>query len=235
LRKVDYELQRTQHRTVLFGKTWKLFCDSGLALVALGFLILAVADVITSYIGPDKILHALNSNSFGILLSSIVYDSVGTILGLLGVVWLFAPVLLGTQKFLRKPVAAFFMFGSIGVGVASTALWNYYYNLSSLLPYGASSIAISAQSIIFTMAIIGVVELWLNDESVAWIEPYWRKSLMIIYATLIGTTLWFVLFLEPIFVPTTQYNWRVHEIAFLGAIVSTLVFYCTLHLRDKSV
>ena len=55
-------------------------------------------------------------------------------------------------------------------------------------------------------------------------SSYWWYSFAVIYATLILTTVWFVVFLQSIFVPTQLYNWRVHELAFLLAIGVTAVY-----------
>jgi hypothetical protein len=205
--------------------------NSSIYIVLAGFSVLASIDLMTVFLGPEKLIVALNSNPFGILLSSFVFDSWGTVLGLLGVILLFSPVLLGTLNSFRKYLAIFFVLDSLAAGIVSSIIWNDYFNPSGQIPYGASSIAISAQAIIFTMALIGLAQLWAKDNWIAPKDPYWKKSLGVIYATLLATTLWFVLVLEPIFVPSNEYNWRVHQIGFFLAVFSTFAFYVAARSR----
>ena len=203
------------------------FYDSSLSIVVIGFSTLAVVNLITLGVGPSRILFALNTSPIGIVFSSFVFDSWGTVFGLLGVILLFSPVLLGSRKSFRKSLAVFLVFDSVIDGVVSAIIWNYYFKLNGQIPYGASSIAISGQAIIFTVAIYGLTQLQSGGTWISTKDPYWRKSLCVIYATLAATTLWFVLFLEPIFLPTTEYNWRVHEIGFLLATSSSIA-YCVV-------
>jgi hypothetical protein len=227
-------LQATNDATKALGNFRRLFYDSHLYVVAFGFSSLAIINLITLVAGPKKILLALNANPLGILLSSLVFDSWGTVFGLLGLILLFTPVLVGTRKSFRKSLAVFLLLDSIGTGVAAALIWNYYFKLSGQIPYGASSIAISGQAIIFTMAIFGLIQLRLDGNWVSTKDPYWRKSLAVIYVTLAATTLWFVLSLEPIFVPTIEYNWRVHEIGFLLATFSSIAYSVVALSREKS-
>ncbi|MFI5420392.1 MAG: hypothetical protein ACHQ1H_05450, partial [Nitrososphaerales archaeon] len=127
--------------------------NSSIYIVLAGFSVLASIDLMTVFLGPGKLIVALNSNPFGILLSSFVFDSGGTGLGLLGVILLFSPVLLGTLNSFRKYLAIFFVLDSLAMGIVSSIIWNDYFNPRGQIPYGASSIAISAQAIIFTMAL----------------------------------------------------------------------------------
>ena len=99
---------------------------------------------------------------------------------------LFSPVLLGTRNSFRKSLAVFLVLDSIFVGVASTVIWNHYFNPGGQVPYGASSIAISAQAIIFTMSIVGLTQLFSGGPWISTRDPYWRRSLGVIYATLDG-------------------------------------------------
>jgi len=217
-------LQETETNPSTFDAFGRMLLDPGFLIVILGFSFLAIVNLLTYALGALTILRALNSSPLGILFSPFIFDSWGTVFGLLGVILLFSPVLLGARKSLRKALAVFLLLNSVIVGIASTAIWSYYFNPGGQLPYGASSIAISAQAIIFTMSIAGMVQLFVRGSWISTKDPYWRRSLGVIYATLAATTLWFILFLEPIFVPTSLYNWRVHEIAFLVAAISSIFF-----------
>ncbi|HXQ92167.1 MAG TPA: hypothetical protein VN739_04115, partial [Nitrososphaerales archaeon] len=101
------------------------------------------------------------------------------------------------------------------------------------IPYGSSSIDISAQAIIFALSIFALISLRQKSN----LEKYARNSFAIIYATMIVTTLWFVLLLEPIFIPSNLYNWRVHEIAFVIGVLITVIYimsrsYAGLNTRN---
>ena len=191
------------------------------ALVIVGFFALAALNLTTFFLGPSTILTVLDHNSWGVFFAPFVFDSWGTIYGLLGVTILFAPVLLGAPKKERKLLSLYFLSTSVSIGLISTIIWNSAFNGDGAFPYGSSSIDIAAQSIIFTLSIMALLRL-VHQKS--HLEKYARNSFAIIYVTLIVTTLWFVLLLEPIFVPSNEYNWRVHEIAFLIGILITVVY-----------
>jgi len=197
--------------------------------VIVGFCFLALVNISTLLIGPDGIINFLTGHYLGIILAPFVFDSWGTISGLLGVVILFVPLLVGTPRKERQSLSTFFLFASVAIGLASTLIWNMDFNTSETIPYGSSSIDISAQAIIFTLSFFGLFRVFRQEPQP---ERYVRNSIAIIYATLILTTLWFVLYLEPIFVPSDQYNWRVHEIAFLIGILATLI-YVAIYKKKK--
>ncbi|MDA4134659.1 MAG: hypothetical protein OK441_03715 [Thaumarchaeota archaeon] len=198
---------------------------SGLSWVIAAFLSLIVVNLATFGIGRTEILIALNSNPAGALLAPFVFDSWGTIGGLGGVVLLFSPVLFGTPVSQRRPLSVFFVTSSIVIGVFSALLWDAFYDSTGLYGSGSSSIAISAQGVIFALSFFGILRLARQDtRHLGTLSSHWWYSFAIIYSTLILTSLWFVLSLEPIFIPTLLYNWRVHEFGFLFAAAATAVY-----------
>ena len=202
-----------------------LVFESGLLYVIVCFVTLAVVNAFTILLGPSSILLDLNSHSWGIFLSELIFDSWGTVGGLLGVIVLFTPVLFGIPVSQRVSVSLYFLSASVVVGIGSGVLWNRFYNASGMIPNGASSIAFAGQAIIFTLAIVGLFRLARqNTRRLGPWSKYWWNSLAIIYLTLIATTLWFILQLEPIFVPSDQFNWRVHEFCFVLGSIATLVY-----------
>jgi len=202
-------------------------------VVIVGFGFLVLLNLSTFFLGPNRVLESLGANSLGIVFAPFVFDSWGTISGLLGVTIFFAPLLLGTPHQQRRSLSLFFLFASVGIGMISALLWNYMFNTSGTIPYGSSSIDISAQSIIFALSIFALIGLRQKSN----LEKYARNSFAIIYATMIVTTLWFVLLLEPIFIPSNLYNWRVHEIAFVIGVLITVIYimsrsYAGLNTRN---
>lgn len=203
--------------------------ESGLVWVIVGFAILIALNLLTLAIGPSGILQNLNSRSWGALVSVFVFDSWGTVGGLAGVVILFTPVLFGMPRPRRFSLSIFFLCASIGSGILANVLWSYFYNRGGLIGAGSSSIAISGQGIIFALSIFGSINLGVASRKdgakgadVAARE--WRQFFFVVYITLILSTLYFVVVLEPIYIPTALYNWRVHEIGFFIAIAATAVF-----------
>jgi hypothetical protein len=199
--------------------------------VIVGFVFLVVLNLSTFFLGTGQILETLRANSLGTIFAPFVFDSWGTIGGLLGVPILFAPILLGTKSEERKSLSLYFVSASVVIGVVSILIWNSIFNLDATFPFGASSIDIAAQAIIFTFSIFASLELvYRNPHS----DKYIRNSFAIIYLTLIATTLWFILYLEPIFVASSQYNWRAHEIAFVIGVLSTGVYFAVRSLTLRS-
>jgi hypothetical protein len=198
--------------------------ESGLVWVIAGFTVLIALNIITFVSGPAAILENLNERSWGVLVSVFVFDSWGTAAGLAGVVVLFVPVLFGVRRSRRFGLSIFFLCASVACGIVANVIWSYFYNRGGLIGAGSSSIAISGQGIIFAMAIFGLIKLARKggDSDIAARE--WREFFFVVYVTLILSTLYFVIVLEPIYIPTLLYNWRVHEIGFFLAIAATAIF-----------
>ena len=122
-------------------------------------------------------------------------------------------------------LSIFFVTSSISIGVFAALLWDASYDNTGLYGSGSSSIAISAQGVVFALSFFGILRLARQDtRRLGTLSSHWWYSFAIIYSTLILTSLWFVLSLEPIFVPTLLYNWRVHEFGFLFAVAVTVAF-----------
>jgi hypothetical protein len=210
-----------QETRISFSQEIRCFLlRTSMLVVIVGFVFLVAVNLSTFLHGPSRILESLRANSLGIVFTPFVFDSWGTISGLLGVTIFFAPLFLGTRSQERRSLALFFLFASVGIGIISALLWNYAFNSSGTIPYGSSSIDISAQAIIFTLSVSALVGLRQKSN----LEKYARNSFAIIYATLIVTTLWFVLLLEPIFIPSNLYNWKVHETAFIIGVLTTIIY-----------
>jgi len=207
------------------GRYLRELSSSGLAWVALAYVMLILVNVVTLAAGTQRVLAELNSSPVGALLSPFVFDSWGTIGGLAGVVLLFSPVLFGTPVSQRRSLSLFFVASGIGIGVSSALLWDAYYDTTGFFGSGSSSIAITAQGVIFALSGIGLLRLARQDtRRLGALSSHWWYSFAIIYITLILTSLWFILSLEPIFIPTILYNWRVHEFGFLFGSAAALVF-----------
>jgi hypothetical protein len=203
--------------------------ESGLVWVVVGFGALIALNLMTLEIGPSGILQDLNLRPGGVLVSVFVFDSWGTTGGLAGVVVLFVPVLFAIPRARRFSFSIFFLLASIGSGIVANVIWSYFYNPGGAIGAGSSSIAISGQGIIFAMSILGIIKLGLTRKNEGTTRAdisarEWRQFYLIVYLTLIVSTLYFVIILEPIYIPTLLYNWRVHEIAFGLAIAATAVF-----------
>lgn len=200
------------------------FSPSGLTIVIAAYGTLMVVNLLTVALGRSEVLAELNKSPVGAVLAPLVFDSWGTLAGLGGVVLLFSPVLFGTPVAARRDLSMFFVAAGISIGILAALLYDAFYDNTGYYGSGASSIAITAQAVVFALAIVGIVRLARQDtRRMGPLSSHWWYSFLAIYVTLILTTLWFILSLEPIFIPTLLYNWRAHEIGFLlGAGVAFL-------------
>jgi hypothetical protein len=203
--------------------------------VIIGFVLIAVVNFSTYFIGPSTLLVNLKGSVVGSLLANFVFDSWGTIIGILGILILFSTVLLGTPKNKRKSLCVFFLAASVAIGLTSSLFWNYTFGGGGRISFGSSAIDISGQSIIFTIAIYELILSFAGTAKPSKVDPLVRNSFRIIYVTLIGTTVWFIFSLQPIFFPTDSFNWRVHEIAFLLGILVAGVFLLVSYYKVGSV
>ena len=199
--------------------------SSGLTLAFTGFFTLSVVNALTLIPGPQRVVSFIGTGPLAPVLAIAVFDTPWTIAGLLGLVVLFSPVLFGTPVSGRRGMSLFFLAASFVVGIISGAIWDRFYDDLGVIGAGASGVAIAGQGVVFGLALLGLVRLWRQDtRRLGRMSSYWWYSFAVIYATLIGTTVWFVVQLQPIFTPTLEYNWRVHEIAFLMSVSVTLAY-----------
>jgi hypothetical protein len=199
------------------------YFDFGLRRVATSFAIIAGLNLVTSLIGPQKLLAELAAYKWGMFTSIIVFDSWGTVGGLLGVVVLFIPLLAAARGDERKELSNFFVGGTVVCGYAAFVVWNVFLG-GGKLGYGASSIPIAAQSVLFCLSIFGLARMASEnvESSNSWLP---RSFFAMVYFVIISSTLVLVLLLQPIFVPTNAYNWQAHELAFLLGLAVTSI-YC---------
>jgi hypothetical protein len=192
--------------------------------VTVAFAFLICINLATLAAGPAAVLAALDANPAGAILAPFVFDSWGTIGGLAGTVLLFAPLLFGTPPPQRRALSLFFVTATICIGELAAALWDFWYSVNGAYASGASGFAIAALGVMFSLSILGLVRLGRQDTRVlGTISSHWWYSLAAIYLSLILTSLWFVVFLQPIFAPTVQFNWRVHEFAFVIGMAAPVV------------
>lgn len=198
---------------------------SGIRWPISAYTILIVLNILSIPFGPDAVLADLNKNPLGPILAVVVFDTPWTLTGLVGLIILFFPVLFGTPVTERRRLSIFFTFASISIGIAAGVIWDRFYDTTGFIGAGASGVAIAGQGVVFALAFFGLLRLWREDtRKLGRMSSYWWHSFALIYVTLILTTVWFVVFLQSIFVPTLLYNWRVHEIAFALAIGVTVVY-----------
>jgi hypothetical protein len=216
----------------LFSEISNFLSKSYLNLVIIGFSLLAALNVITFFLGSKMLPWTANHTWLNQIFSNFTFDSVGTLAGLLGSIILFVPVLIGVPPKQRRWLSAYFLVASVLIGVCSSLFWNYFFSATSAA-YGASAIDIAAQSIIFTTACFALNRSLFRKPHGAQLDPYVRNAFRVIYATLVMTTLWFISILQPIFVYTAQYNWRVHEIAFLSGVLVTSLYLAILSVRVR--
>ena len=190
-----------------------------------GFSILIAFNLVTLALGPTQLLADLQGRPWGPYVSVFVFDSWGTTGGLAGVVTLFTPLIFGVPPAQRKRLCAFFVAASIIIGLGANVLWTDLYDHTGFIGSGSSSVAFAAQAIIFALAIIGLVSLVMGRS-----RSYDADAIdilrffYVVYLTLIVSSLYFVLVLQPIFTPTTLYNWQVHEIAFVTGVAVTFLY-----------
>jgi hypothetical protein len=201
---------------------------SGFSIVVFAYTALIAMNLLTLLFGAPGIYAMLSSTHYGVLLSFIIYDTPGTIGGLVGVAIIF-----GLLTFLRELVqgrAAFFSLRPLGFvlisilsGIGATALWNYCCNAGGGMPSGSSGIDFAATSCLIVYASSDFIRLLSGRKGAVRGSDQWFASnvLPLFYAPVIAIFLVYVLFVQPISVPTTAYNWRVHEFAFLIACGAT--------------
>lgn len=198
---------------------------SGFFLVCASYAMIVVINVATLTLGRTLILNWLDAETFGIFVSFTVFDSWWTICGIIGLVVFFAMILIGTISSHRLFFSIYFVICSIGLGVVSQELWNKFYNHTGFLPSGSSSIALAGLGIVFTFSFFCVARLCRqNCKRYGPLSRSMWYYLLIVYAAIIFSTVWYIMYGQPIFVAVKGYNWRVHEIAFVGGALISFVY-----------
>jgi hypothetical protein len=198
------------------------FCSNGLQFVTLTFSGLAIINILTNVIGTQRIYSAFNSHTFTAFLSFVIYDSPGTVAGLFGVVVIF--VVLSLFYFLLtgegcRNRAFSFVITAMVTGVASQIVWNSCCNEGGGFPAGSSAIDFAALACLIIYSItdsIRLLRLKADRKSRLWMD----SKLTALYLLLVaGMLMLYAVYVQPIYLPTIRFNWRVHEYAFLSAFI----------------
>jgi hypothetical protein len=196
---------------------------SGLYGVLAVFAGLIVLNILTFVIGPSQVLGALGNRTLGTFLSAFVFDTWGTVGGLVGVVVFFIPVLYGVQPGIRRRVSEVFLVSGVGIGYVVSAGWNLFYSQNQNPVAGSSAIAMAALGVVFVLSVFGLLRMRSGGPGVGLVaEERWYFAG--VYLVVVASTLFFVLVLQPIFVPTDLYNWKAHEVAFLLSGCATALY-----------
>ncbi len=209
----------------------RLLFGSGFGFVIACFSIVTVLNLLTFELGPSRVLaNLIEANGLvGALLSFIVFDSWGSVVGLLGVIALFAPILIGSDAHAKLWRSYYFVLASLGLSVLACAAWDILIkNPDGSIAYGASAIAIVALSVIFSEACFFSLRFLRNRT-----RMHGGVALFFVYLTLIVTTLWFVLLIQPIFMPSPGFNWQVHGLGFTLGAFSTIIFEYLLSTKHN--
>jgi hypothetical protein len=206
---------------------WVAFMESGIPFVVLVYSAIVCFSLFTLSLGPVRVVYALSGFSWGGLLSVFVFDSWGTAFGLLGMIEFYGIVVLATERSRRLEMSLFLLFSTIVMAISAELLWDKFFDTTTFLgrmiiAAGASTVAISGEGAVIVISIVGLANLiksrlWRRERglSVGWIA---------LYSAVIVPNLLFLFYLEPIYVPTTLYNWEAHAIAFVLGVVATALY-----------
>lgn len=204
-------------------KQW--FSASGISLVIFTFSVLVFLNVLTLGVGTQRVYDVLNMNPQTAFLSFTIYDSPGTIGGLVGVAAIFS--VLSFFKFLitgqaSNSRAITFVITSLVIGVASQVVWNSCCNTGNTFPAGSSAIDFAALACLVVYSTTDCVRLLKMDadrKSRLWADSRLTALYFVLVAAML---LLFALSIQPIYVPTDRFNWRVHEYSFVSTSVVCL-------------
>lgn len=203
-------------------KQW--FSVSGLSLVIFVFSVLVFLNLLTLAVGTQRVYDVLNLNPQTAFLSFIIYDSAGTIGGLVGVAAIFSVLSLFTFLITGrtpKSRAITFVMTSLVIGIASQLVWNSCCNTGNTFPAGSSAIDFAALASLIVYSATDSVRLLRIDvdrKSRLWSDSRLTALYFVLVAAML---LLFALSIQPIYVPTDRYNWQVHEYAFVSTCVVT--------------
>lgn len=205
-------------------KEW--YSSNGLSFVITIFLALALLNSFTLFIGAERVYDVLIAQSYTAFLSFVIYDSPGTIAGLLGVIAIFSVLSLFTYLLLgrrSRSRAWTFILTSMVAGVGSQAIWNSCCNVGGAFPAGSSAVDFAALACLVVYSLsdsVRFLRMNVDRNSRLWVD----SKLTAFYFILVGIMLiFFALIIQPIYLPTIRYNWQVHEFAFVSAVVVSLL------------
>lgn len=198
------------------------FYSNGLYFVILTFSGLATINILTLVVGPQRVYSVLNSHVYTAFLSFVIYDSPGTVAGLFGIVVIFA--VLSLFYFLLtgeacKIRAYSFIVISMVTGVASQIFWNSCCSQGGGFPAGSSAIDFAALACLINYSVtdsVRLLRLNANRKSRLWMDSRITAVYLILVA---GMLMLYAVYIQPIYLPTIRFNWRVHEYAFVSALV----------------
>ena len=212
------------------GERWTEFKDTGIPIIIVVYCAVIAVSLATLPLGTLKIVYALSSISGGWLLSIFVFDSWGTVGGMLGIVVFYGIVVYGTNRTRRSEMSIFLLASTIAIGIVAGLLYdvffdNAYYLGVKLISDGSSTIPVAGEGAVTALSAVGLGHL-LKARN--WRLGTRNKTISIslgaLFLSNIVLSLNYVLFLQPAFVLTRGYNWQAHGIAFVLGVVAGMVY-----------
>jgi hypothetical protein len=208
----------------------------GIPLIIVGYLVVIALNLWTLQLGPATVVYHLSLLPYGGLLSIIVFDSWGTVGGLLGIILFYGVVVYGTVEKRRLEVSLYLLFSTILFATIAGLIYDRFFDNTKflgtlLIAAGASTVAeagMGAVIVLLLAAILRIFSRWRSGEKASLIVKKWAYldvSFLILALT-------FVFVLQPFYIPTTAYNWRSHELAFALGVIATM-FYATIRRNGQ--
>ena len=204
------------------------FLDAGIPYVILGYSVIIAISLSTLRLGPDNVIYGLSQVSYGGLLSTFVFDSWGTVGGLLAIFLFYGIAVYGTIEKRRLEVSMYLLFSTVILGIVAGLLYDRFFDhtffLGTLLiAAGASTVAeagMAAVIVLLAVALAKAIRDWRFGKSSSFILKKW----VYLDGAFLLLALYWVLYAQPFFVPTTAYNWRGHELAFILGTIATITY-----------
>jgi hypothetical protein len=215
---------------------WSGIQNAGIPLITVGYLVVIALNLWTLQLGPATVVYDLSLLPYGGLLSIIVFDSWGTVGGLLGVILFYGVVVYGTVEKRRLEVSLYLLFSTILLATVAGLIYDRFFDNTKflgtvLIAAGASTVAeagLAAVIVLLLAAILRIFSRWRSGEKASLIVKKW--AYLDISFLLLALT--FIFVSQPFYIPTIAYNWRGHELAFALGVTAT-VFYVAIRRNGQ--
>lgn len=207
-------------------------------IVLAGYSVAVALDLATVEANHAILVNDLSIKWYGGILSLFVFDSWGTIGGMLGVLAIYFLLLQGVIRPRRQGISLYLLFSTLFIGILAELIYDQFFDVARIngtliLASGESTIPEAGMAASIVLAVYGTARLLRTDPlRLDKDNRDFRRAWIVAYLALIGTIAWFVVLGQSIFVPTAAYNWRAHDISFILGLISTGVYVAVRPARQ---
>lgn len=204
--------------------------DSRFKYVAIMYGTLAATNVVTAFFN-NRLLSNLAASSnqwWGDITSLGLYDTVGSIAGLLLLILMFALVNSRLDKDMRESRSLLFSVFPFLSAIVANIIWTSIPTHLDSATYGSSGTSVAADGFLIVISFSNLVQTWAPNGKrtvrIHFADPFDKKFWIVVNLVVFASMLAYPLVLQPVYIPSKVVNMFVHSVCILLGLAAGLAF-----------